>query len=330
MSGITPPRLLITLGEPAGIGPDIVVKIAQNMWESELIAVGDPDLLQSRAKLLNLPLTLQQADLSRPARRHEPGTLNIIPIALNTPCEPGVLNPLNANYVLETLKVAAKYCLNGKAQAVVTTPVHKSVINAAGIPFSGHTEFFAEFCQVKHTVMLFVADELRVALTTTHLPLAQVPAAITEQKVIQTLQILHRALKETFHLANPTILVCGVNPHAGESGYLGREEIDTLIPALEQARKAGMKLVGPVGADTAFTQQFLQEADAVLAMYHDQALPVVKQMSFGHAVNMTLGLPFIRTSVDHGTALDAAGTMRADAGSLEVAVGLAERLAGSV
>jgi len=320
------PRLLITPGEPAGIGPDIVIAAAQKNWQAELIVVADPILLQQRAQQLQLPLTLSEANLDQPAKPHQAGKLKIIPVTLNTVCEPGQLNPENSAYVLRTLEIAAENCLQAKAQAIVTGPVQKNALNAANIRFTGHTEFFADYCRVKQTVMLFVADKLRVALLTTHLPLSEVPRAITQERLVQTLEILQQALQNWFGIAHPSVIVCGLNPHAGEAGYLGREEIEIIEPTLDRCRQAGMNLVGPLGADTVFTANFLPKHDAVLAMYHDQALPVVKQMSFGHAVNVTLGLPFIRTSVDHGTALDMAGTGGADAGSMEAAIELGLRL----
>lgn len=304
----TQARIVITPGEPAGIGPDIVIQIAQQSWPAELIVIADPDLLAARARQLGLPLA---------------GKLNIIPIPLTAPCHAGQLNPRNAEYVIKTLGLAAEYCLTHQAQAIVTGPVHKEIINQAGIVFSGHTEFFAAYARAKHTVMLFVVDNLHVALATTHLPLADVPHAITPTRLSQTIETLHQGLKNQFHLANPRILVCGLNPHAGEGGYLGREEIDVIQPVIAHYQQQGWQVSGPFAADTIFTEKYLKSADAILAMYHDQALPVVKYLGFGHAVNVTLGLPFIRTSVDHGTALDVAGSGKADAGSLQAAIGLA-------
>jgi 4-hydroxythreonine-4-phosphate dehydrogenase len=319
-------RLLITPGEPAGIGPDITIQLAQESFPAELIVIADPDLLTSRATLLKLPLKLIECDLHSAPEPHTKGTLKIIPYALSAPVTPGKLNPENAFYVIKTLMAAADICLKNQADGIVTGPVHKGVINDAGMSFSGHTEFFADHCGVKTTVMLFVVDELKVALVTTHLPLAEVPKAITREKLRSVISILNTELKKQFHLSSPKILVCGLNPHAGENGYLGREEIETITPLLNDLRAQGYQLEGPLPADTIFTQQFLQRADAVLAMYHDQALPLVKYLGFGHAVNVTLGLPFIRTSVDHGTACDVAGSGNADAGSMIAAVKLAMKL----
>jgi 4-hydroxythreonine-4-phosphate dehydrogenase len=319
-------RLLITPGEPAGIGPDILIQLAQASSAAEWVAIADPDLLMARAKQLHLPLSLIECDIDANPKPHLPGTLKIIPHALKREVTPGKLNPENAGYVIQTLETAADLCLKNQANAIVTGPVHKGVINDAGISFSGHTEFFAQCCKVPHTVMLFVVDELKVALVTTHLPLAEVSKAITKKSLHATLSILNQALKQHFHLTSPRILICGLNPHAGENGYLGREEIDTIIPALDELRAQDYKLEGPLPADTIFTPASLNRADAVLAMYHDQGLPIVKYLGFGHAVNVTLGLPFVRTSVDHGTAIDIAGSGKADAGSLEAAINLAMRL----
>lgn len=322
-------RLLITPGEPAGIGPDITVQLAQQSFPAELIVVADPSLLASRAKLLGLPLNIIECDLRAAPEPHLSGTIKVIPESLNAPVTPGKLNSANAEYVMRTLKTAAALCLKNQADGIVTGPVHKGVMNDAGIAFSGHTEFFAECCDVTQTVMLFVVDELKVALVTTHLPLCEVSKAITREKLQSVLAILNAELKRQFHLSSPHILVCGLNPHAGENGYLGREEIDTITPVLNELRAGGDALEGPLPADTIFTQQVLQRADAVLAMYHDQALPLVKYLGFGSAVNVTLGLPFIRTSVDHGTALDIAGSGAADAGSMVAAVKLAMKLTDS-
>ena len=319
----TVPRLLITPGEPAGIGPDVTIKIAQQEWLAQLVVIADPDLLAERAKQLNLPLKLIPFDVNAPAAVQPKNALYILPVALKSPVKAGELNADNADYVIETLMIAAALCLQKKTDAIVTGPVHKGVINQANISFSGHTEFFAERAGVKSTVMLFVIDQLKVALVTTHLPLSAVPQAITKEKVRDTLSILQHALKKQFKIKSPRIAVCGLNPHAGENGYLGREEIDVIAPVLRELNQEGFTLSGPLSADTIFTPKQLEQVDAVVAMYHDQALPLVKYIGFGHAVNMTLGLPFIRTSVDHGTALDVAGTGRADAGSMVAALELA-------
>jgi 4-hydroxythreonine-4-phosphate dehydrogenase len=313
-------RILITPGEPAGIGPDITLALSTQAWPAELVIVADPQLLADRAKQLGIEVRLTECDLHSSPQAHVPGSLKFLPVILNAPVKAGILNPANAAYVLQTLKTAASICQQKIAHAIVTGPVNKAVINQAGITFSGHTEFFAEYCQVAHTVMLFVTDSLKVALTTTHLPLSQVAAAITKDKLKQTLILLRQSLMTLFDLSSPRILVCGLNPHAGESGYLGEEEIKIMNPVIQAFNAQHGHIEGPLPADTIFTPPYLQRADAILAMYHDQALPIVKYLGFGHAVNITLGLPFLRTSVDHGTALDLAGTGQAEASSLAKAV----------
>jgi 4-hydroxythreonine-4-phosphate dehydrogenase len=322
-------RLLITPGEPAGIGPDLVIALAQFAHDAELVAVCDPDLLQQRARLLGLPLRIALVSQDTPPAAPLAGTLRVLPVPLSVAAVPGRLDRRNAGYVLDTLSIACGACRSGKAQALVTGPVQKSVINDAGIAFSGHTEFLAGLCNVPTPVMMLVADirpPLRVALATTHLALKDVPSAITRAMLTTVLRVLHQDLREKFGIPQPRILCCGLNPHAGESGHLGREEIDTIRPVLDALRTEGMDLNGPLPADTLFTPKYLDHADAVLAMYHDQGLPVLKYAGFGEAVNITLGLPIIRTSVDHGTALDLAGSGRADAGSLRAAIALAASL----
>jgi 4-hydroxythreonine-4-phosphate dehydrogenase len=310
------PRIAITVGEPAGIGPDIVLAAAAGTWDAELVAIGDPGLLAARASQLGLSIALRETSPAAAARPHQPGSLAVLPVPLATGCRPGVLDTTNAPYVLQTLQLAVDGCLAGEFSAMVTAPVQKSVINDAGIPFTGHTEFLAEATGTARVVMMLATAQLRVALATTHLPLAAVPAAITPVLLRETLLILERDLRDKFGLRQPRIAVLGLNPHAGEGGHLGREEIDTIIPTLEALRGEGMELLGPLPADTAFNPRVLEQCDAVFAMYHDQGLPVLKFAGFGKAVNITLGLPIIRTSVDHGTALDLAGSGRADAGSL--------------
>lgn len=322
-------RLLITPGEPAGIGPDLLVRLAQENHADELIAVCDPALMRQRAAQLGLPLDIALAQLPAPATASIAGTLKVLPVTLDAPVTAGKLDVRNARYVLNTLTLAAKTCQLGTAHALVTGPVQKSVINDAGIAFSGHTEFLAELCAAPMPVMMLVAGTdhpLRVALATTHLALKDVPAAVTRETLMTVLRVLHRDLGSKFRISNPRILCCGLNPHAGESGHLGREEIDVIAPVLETLRGEGMRLTGPLPADTLFTPKYLDHADAVLAMYHDQGLPTLKYAGFGEAVNITLGLPIIRTSVDHGTALELAGTGKADAGSLRAAVALATTL----
>lgn len=324
------PRILLTPGEPAGIGPDLVIALAQRESAVELICVADPQLLQQRAQQLRLPLQLEtwRSETARSVSRR--GTLKILPMATKTPVIAGQLDTRNAAYVVETLRTAAAMCLKREAEAIVTGPVHKGVINDAGISFTGHTEFFAEQAHVSHVVMMLATKHLRVALVTTHLPLSAVSSHITQENVEATLRILHRDLQRQFGLPSPRILVCGLNPHAGEGGHLGHEDQTAIAPALQRLRAEGMQLEGPVPADTAFIPKRLQHTDAVLAMYHDQGLPVLKYAGFGEAINITLGLPFIRTSVDHGTALELAGTGSADATSLfaalDTAVHAAEHL----
>lgn len=321
-----PPRILITPGEPAGIGPDIVVQLAQQPWPAELVVVTDPDMLLTRAKQLNQPLKLTEISLSNAPSTHTPGLLKIIPVKLAAACEPGKLNIANARFVMECLSLATDRCLEHKADALVTGPLQKSIINEAGIAFTGHTEFLAARCNSSPVLMLFVVNQLKVALVTTHLPLSQVATAITQEKLIATTRLLNDALKKRFGIQHPHILVSGLNPHAGEQGHLGHEEIDIIAPALALLREEGIHVTGPLPADTLFTQKYLKTSDAVLAMYHDQALPVVKYIGFDHAVNVTLGLPIIRTSVDHGTALDIAGTKLANPGSMQAAIQLAIKL----
>lgn len=320
-------RIALTPGEPAGIGPDLVVQIAQRPWAAELIVIADPDLLSTRAQQLQLPLELIDCHLDQAPTAHLPGQIKIYPMPLTAPAQAGRLDPVNANYVLSTLTTATKLAQSGSVSAIVTGPVHKGIINQAGIHFTGHTEFFAEQTNTAHTVMFFVAQKLKVALATTHIPLATVSQAITKPQLSTVLTILRSELRSRFGISEPRILVCGLNPHAGEGGYLGREEIEVITPLLDDLRAQGWLIKGPLPADTIFTPQYLEQADAIVGMYHDQVLPTIKFASFGHAVNVTLGLPFIRTSVDHGTALDLAGTGQADTGSMVAALQLAIDLA---
>jgi len=321
------PRIAITAGEPAGIGPDIVLLAAQQNWDAELVVIADPALLQQRAQALRLPVELQTWTGDTPPHPHRAGILKIHPVSLATPTIAGTLDTANAAYVIETLRQAVQGCLGNNYQAMVTGPVQKSVINDAGIPFIGHTEFLAQETGTAQVVMMLATQELRVALATTHLALKDVPAAITPELLRQTLGILHQDLQNKFRIKAPRIAVLGLNPHAGEGGHMGREEIDTLIPVLEQLRATGINLLGPLPADTAFNPKVLDNCDAVFAMYHDQGLPVLKYSGFGRAINITLGLPIIRTSVDHGTALELAGTGKADWHSLEQAINIACQLA---
>lgn len=320
-------RLAITPGEPAGIGPELLVRLVQNPLDNmELLAVADPKLLEDTARALKLPLNLVDYCANSPmasgGRR-----LTCVPVPLRAEAQPGRLNTANAAYVIKTLELATDLCMDGIAQALITGPVHKGVINDAGIAFTGHTEFLAGRSGCEHVVMMLATEGLRVALATTHLPLRAVADAITQESLQRVLEILHWDLQQKFGLAQPRILVCGLNPHAGEGGHLGREEIDIITPVLERLRREQQMLLdGPLPADTLFTPNHLHQADAVLAMYHDQGLPVLKAKGFNRAVNITLGLPFIRTSVDHGTALDLAGRGAAHLGSLETALAYAEQM----
>ncbi len=320
-------RLALTPGEPAGIGPDLAIALAQQGCSDELVVIADEQLLQERAKQLGIPLRIRQFEADKPARALNPGELCVRNVKLSHPCVAGQLNSGNSDYVLETLKIAIEGCQQGLFHAYITAPVHKGVINDAGIEFSGHTEFLAQQTNTEQVVMMLATEGLRVALATTHLPLKDVAAAITPDSLTKTLEILHSDLRCQFGIEMPRILVCGLNPHAGEGGHMGREEIDIIEPTLAKLRKQGMNLVGPLPADTLFTPKHLDNADAVLAMYHDQGLPVLKFKGFGAAVNITLGLPIIRTSVDHGTALDLAATGKADLGSLLTALNYAQSMA---
>jgi 4-hydroxythreonine-4-phosphate dehydrogenase len=316
--------LALTTGEPAGIGPDLAVAWAQRARDVSVVAVADPDLLRARAKQLGHELTL--VEYPGPVTRAA-GSLSVQSVQLGVSAVPGHLDVRNVPFVLETLATAADGCVEGKFSGMVTGPVQKSVINDAGVAFSGHTEFLAERCGGATVVMLLVAGDLRVALATTHVSLADVPALITRQRLTQVLEVLLGDLKARFGIARPRVLVAGLNPHAGEGGHLGREEIEVIAPVCRAFAERGV--VGPLPADTLFTQRQLAGADAVLAMYHDQGLPVLKHVGFGNAVNVTLGLPIVRTSVDHGTALDIAGRGGADIGSFVAALELADQLARS-
>ena len=315
-------RIAVTAGEPAGIGPELVVRLAQQAHATELVAVADPDWLLRAADALELPLSLTAFDADRPAQPHVPGRLPVLAVRSAQPVQFGVLCAANAAAVVETLTLAADGAERGSFDAIVTAPVQKSILADAGFAFSGHTEFFADRVGAS-VVMMLVADTLRVALATTHLPLRAVPDAIRSDRLENTLRVLQRDLRDKFALPAPRILVLGLNPHAGEGGHLGREELDVIMPLLDRLRVEGMQLRGPLPADTGFLPRELEQCDAVLAMYHDQGLPVLKYAGFGHAVNVTLGLPYIRTSVDHGTALDLAGQGVADPGSLFAATALA-------
>ncbi|HYW77235.1 MAG TPA: 4-hydroxythreonine-4-phosphate dehydrogenase PdxA [Gammaproteobacteria bacterium] len=320
-------RIALSVGEPAGIGPDLAVLLAQRARAAEIVAYADPGLLEGRARQLGLPLELIEHRPGAAPQAGAAGSLRIVPSALAAPATAGTPDPANAAYVLDALGAACDACVAGSVDALVTGPVHKAVINEAGIAFTGHTEWLAERTGADLPVMLLAAGILRVALVTTHLSLAAVPAAITAERVERVLRILASGLERDFGIDQPRILTLGLNPHAGEGGHLGTEEQSTIIPVLEKLRAEGLAVEGPLPADTAFVPARLAGADAVLAMYHDQGLPVLKHAGFGHAVNITLGLPIVRTSVDHGTALDRAGTGRIDPGSLETALAMATDIA---
>jgi 4-hydroxythreonine-4-phosphate dehydrogenase len=312
-------RIALSSGEPAGIGPDICIRSAQQAHAADITVLGDPGLLQARAAELGLPLSIDTAPHTSPVAQ-QAGRMHVMPVKLRAACQTGRLDPANAAYVIEMLERGTDACLHGGFDALVTAPVHKGVINDAGIPFTGHTEYLAQRCKATHPVMMLAAGALRVALATTHLPLKEVPSALTREGLMLTLQVLREGLKLRFGIAEPHVLVLGLNPHAGEGGHLGREELDVIQPACEALRAQGMRITGPVSADTAFNPARMGGIDVVLAMYHDQGLPVLKFAGFGHAVNITLGLPIVRTSVDHGTALELAGTGRAEHASLEAAL----------
>lgn len=320
----------LTPGEPAGIGPDLCLLLAREQQPAALVAVASQALLQQRASELGLSIELIGVTPdSLPNTPAAAGSLYVWDTPLQAEVAVGQLNVQNGSYVLETLRRAGQGCREGLFAGMITAPVHKGVINDAGIPFSGHTEFLAELTETPQVVMMLATQGLRVALVTTHLPLREVADAITAERLSRVARILHADLRDKFGIARPRILVCGLNPHAGEGGHLGREEIEVIEPALEALRGEGLNLIGPLPADTLFTPKHLDQCDSVLAMYHDQGLPVLKYKGFGAAVNVTLGLPIIRTSVDHGTALDLAGTGRVDTGSLQVAIDTALEMARS-
>jgi 4-hydroxythreonine-4-phosphate dehydrogenase len=318
--------IAVTAGEPAGVGPDLCVELARRRLPARIVVVADRRLLASRARLLGLPLKVADylPDLHPPLRA---GALAVLHVPLAQPAVPGRLNPANSAYVLRTIEAAADGCRDGAFDAMVTGPLQKSVINDAGIAFTGHTEFLAAHTRAEHVVMMLVGGGMRVALATTHLPLREVARHITAQGLERTLRVLQRDLAARFGIPRPRIYVAGLNPHAGESGFLGREEADIIGPLLARLRREGFDVEGPLPADTLFNPRRLKACDCVLAMYHDQGLPVLKYASFGAGVNVTLGLPIIRTSVDHGTALELAGTGRAGSGSLIEAIRLAAKLA---
>lgn len=309
--------IAVTAGDPAGIGPDIILKIAEDNWEFPIVILADKNLLADRAKQLDVSF------------KRLTDKFSILHVPLNEKAQAAVPNANNAPYIINTLKIAIEGCLNQKFSALVTGPVNKAVINESGFPFAGHTQFLAQMTHTQDTVMMLMTDRLKVALLTDHIPLAQVPKMITKELLISAIKIMAHDFKYRFAISHPRILICGLNPHAGENSYLGDEEKRIMIPAIDELKNSSasnFSIIGPVSADTAFTKKWLDNVDVVLAMYHDQGLPVLKSHGFGHAVNVTLGLPIIRTSVDHGTAYDIAGTGQADPGSLKAAIHLAAQL----
>lgn len=314
------PVIAVTSGEPAGIGPELCLRLVERAFHAQLVVLADRALLEARAQAVGISGESLKLRDWVPGQPSPKGTLDILHQPLSVPSLPGRLDPVNANYVLQLLDRALDGCRSGEFAAMVTAPVHKGVINDAGFHFTGHTEYLAERTSTPQVVMMLAGSNLKVALATTHLPLKDVAAAITQESLEATLRILHADMRSKYGLENPRILVAGLNPHAGEGGYLGMEEIEVISPVLEKLRAEGMALLGPFPADTMFTPPMLEQGDCVLAMYHDQGLTALKYASFGNGINVTLGLPIIRTSVDHGTALELAGTGRADPGSLFVAV----------
>jgi 4-hydroxythreonine-4-phosphate dehydrogenase len=317
------PAIVISSGEPAGIGPDIVLKAAQHEFDARLAVTGCPRVLATRARQLGLVVDIEEILPGVDVPPHQPGKIYVIPVPVLQPVTAGQLDRENARHVIDVIDQAVDLCKQGQYQAMVTAPVHKGVINDSGIPFTGHTEWIAERTGSRQPVMMLANNRLRVCLATTHLPLNLVAEHITDRLLLSVVEIMHRDIGNLYGVENPTIVVCGLNPHAGEGGHLGREEIDVIIPALETLKARGYDVHGPVPADTVFTLGNLEQFDAVLAMYHDQGLPVIKHSSFGEVVNITLGLPIVRTSVDHGTALDLAGTGKARESSLVAATRLA-------
>ncbi|VAW62599.1 4-hydroxythreonine-4-phosphate dehydrogenase [hydrothermal vent metagenome] len=324
------PIIAITPGEPAGIGPDLAIKTAQENSACNRVYFSDPELLASRASALNIDMNINTLSSLENIPPPEKNKMNVWPVKTSATVRAGKLNVENANYVLECIRLAVESQQKKQTHALMTGPIHKGIINKAGINFSGHTEYLAELSSGSPVMMLAAEKEkLRVALVTTHLPLSQVSGAINKENLQQILLILNADLKNKYGIKNPHILVCGLNPHAGEDGHMGVEEIEIISPVLEKLRKQGLNLSGPLPADTLFTPKYLNDADAVLAMYHDQGLPVLKHVGFGHAINITLGLSIIRTSVDHGTALDLAGTANINTGSYLAALNTAIKLANN-
>lgn len=313
-------RIVISSGESAGIGPEISLAIADQDWPVQLVVLADLNVLKTYAKAINKNVQFEEYDPKKLATPSKKGIITYRQIPLTSKLVPGKLNVKNSPYVINMLTEAARGCMSNEYQAVVTGPVHKGIINDSGLPFTGHTEFFRDYAKVREVVMMLATKGLRVTLATTHLPLKDLSKTITKNLLRRVITIVDHDLKTQFGIKEPTIYVCGLNPHAGEGGHLGMEEITTIIPVLREFQEKGIKVIGPMPADTVFQPKYMQKADTILAMYHDQGLPVLKYLGFGKAVNVTLGLPFIRTSVDHGTALDLAGKGLADHGSLYTAI----------
>jgi len=320
---IMTPSIAVSTGEPAGIGPDICLAATMQAHDACIVFVTDPFLIETRAGLLGIEIEIREIESNQQIPKHRQGIMQVLPIRFQHPPIPGELDPENSAHVLDIIDKAIDLCKTGHCDAMVTAPVQKSIINQAGISFTGHTEWIAQNTGSDHPVMMLANQKLRVCLATTHIPLDQVPKSITRESLCQTIRIIHSDMRHKFGLENPRIAVCGLNPHAGESGHLGNQEVETLQPAVTAMQNAGMSVAGPIPADTAFTPRSLEKCDVVLAMYHDQGLPVIKHSGFGEVVNVTLGLPIIRTSVDHGTALELAGTGKAEHSSLCAALDMA-------
>ena len=320
-------RIAVTPGEPAGIGPDLCVFLAQQAHRVEIVVVADPAVLAERAATRKLPLRIRSFDEAASPKESRAGEVTVLPVATAVPRCAGKPDPRNARHILETLDIAVRGCLEHRFAALVTGPVHKGIINEAGIPFTGHTEYLRYRTGAQQAVMMLVTEGLRVALATTHIPLAEVARSLDQHQLEETLRILDASLRRYFGISEPHLFVSGLNPHAGEGGHLGHEETDIIEPALETVRAEGLRISGPLPADTLFTPKYLAQADAVLTMYHDQGLPVLKYIGFGRAVNITLGLPIIRTSVDHGTALELAGRGEITTGSIGAALDCAINMA---
>lgn len=323
-------RLLVTPGEPAGIGPDLCMNLMDwDFDQYEVAVIADPAILQARAEVLKIPINIKEIELDTPVTPFIKGTIKVIPLPAQTKSEPGKPDIENSHYLLASLDIAVDACQRGDAVAMITGPINKATINESGIAFTGHTEYLQKRCKTEQVVMMLATESLKVALATTHMPLRDVADAITPKRLNLVLEVLTKSMKQDFGYENARVLVAGLNPHAGEMGYLGREEIDCIQPVIEEWQKNGFDLVGPLPADTMYAKYWLDQADATLAMYHDQGLPVLKHSGFGKAVNITLGLPIIRTSVDHGTAFDLAGTGNCDSGSFWHAIQFAAQMASN-